>query len=135
MNKVLRDSFYRNLILDILKSDQCYFLSIPEIQQILKNQGYSPNKTTIYREIKKLVSLGFLVEVFDLQDVVKYEFVFKKHHHHFICLKCKKIIPLKCFNENNFLEEFFQSIEKNYDISVNIDSLDLKGYCTQCKPD
>jgi Fur family zinc uptake transcriptional regulator len=131
-DKKLRSSTYRDYIVDIISVDKCFFLSIPQIQKEIEKRGLRPNKTTIYREVKTLVEKGVINEVFDNSGIIKYEYSDKKHHHHFICLKCDKVIPLECFNTENLLESFFLPIEKKYNFKIDFNFFDLKGYCSLC---
>lgn len=53
------------------------------------------NKTTIYRELPKMIADGSVVEV-DFGDGKKrYELAKSDHHHHAICTKCNLVKDVK----------------------------------------
>ncbi len=80
------------------------------------------NKTTIYRELDFLVDLGLVNEV-DFGDRTKrYELKDLKHHHHLICLNCKKVADV------NIKESF--NVPKNFKVVRH--NLEFFGYCQNC---
>jgi Fe2+ or Zn2+ uptake regulation protein len=113
----------RKIINIVCKSD--YPLSA---ETIIKKVGM--NKTSIYREFEFLLKQGFIQEV-DFGDGTKrYELKDLKHHHHLICLRCKKVRDIS-FNENLEWEE--SNIKKNQKFQVLRHDLEFFGYCRNCQ--
>jgi Fe2+ or Zn2+ uptake regulation protein len=97
-------------------------------ETIVKKTGM--NKTSIYRELEFLLKLGFIQEV-DFGDGTKrYELKDLKHHHHLICLRCKKVQDIS-FNENLEWEE--SNIKKHQKFQVLRHDLEFFGYCQNCQ--
>lgn len=85
------------------------------------------NKTTVYRQIDKLVADNKIVEV-ELGDGKKrYELKDLKHHHHLVCNKCGKIEDVE-LNEKIILEE----LSKKTDFRVENHNLEFFGICVNC---
>jgi len=81
------------------------------------------NKTTIYRELDFLINLGIINSV-DFGDGLKrYELKSLDHHHHMVCLTCKRIIDV------NINEEF--NIPKDFKVIRH--SLEFFGFCSGCQ--
>jgi Fe2+ or Zn2+ uptake regulation protein len=61
-------------------------ISVPDILKEVH-----ANKTTIYRDIYKLINKGKICEL-DFGDGIKrYEIPKQKHHHHLVCVTCRSI--------------------------------------------
>lgn len=85
------------------------------------------NKTTVYRQIDKLVDDNKIVEV-ELGDGKKrYELKDLKHHHHLVCNKCGMIEDIE-LNEEIILKEL--SIKTNFKVENH--SLEFFGNCVNC---
>jgi Fe2+ or Zn2+ uptake regulation protein len=97
-------------------------------ETIVKKIGM--NKTSIYRELEFLLKLSFIQEV-DFGDGTKrYELKDLKHHHHLICLRCKKVQDIS-FDEN--LEWQESKIKRNQKFQVLRHDLEFFGYCQNCQ--
>jgi Fur family ferric uptake transcriptional regulator len=87
------------------------------------------NKTSIYRELEFLMNKGFIQEV-DFGDGIKrYEPKGLRHHHHLICLECKRVQDIS-FKEN--LEKEEKRIENNSKFKITKHNLEFFGYCQTC---
>ena len=85
------------------------------------------NKTTVYRQIEKLLSVGVLTEV-DFGDGKKrYELKSLGHHHHLICQKCGKLEDIN-FDENLLMSE----VGKHSKFEVKSHNLEFFGICVGC---
>lgn len=86
------------------------------------------NKTTVYRQIERLISSGKVVEV-ELGDGKKrYELKDLKHHHHLVCKNCGKLEDIE-LNEENLLKE----VSKRTKFRVDSHNLEFFGKCIDCK--
>lgn len=105
-------------------------LSIPEVVLQLHKENLPVNKTTIYREIEFLLQQNLLRTV-DLRERGKrYEYEDLRHHHHLICINCKK---MEDFESENDLEETEKMILKKHNFSVLQHSLEFYGLCKDCR--
>jgi Fe2+ or Zn2+ uptake regulation protein len=86
------------------------------------------NKTTVYRQIDKLINENKITEV-ELGDGKKrYELKSLDHHHHLVCKKCGKLEDIE-LNENDLLKE----VAKRTNFVVDSHSLEFFGHCYNCK--
>lgn len=86
------------------------------------------NKTTVYRQIDKLILDEKIVEI-ELGDGKKrYEINGSNHHHHLICDKCGKLEDIT-LNENVILNE----VSKKSMFKVKRHNLEFFGLCVDCK--
>lgn len=110
----------------LLESNQP--LSVPEISSLLRN--LNANKTTIYREISFLIDQGVVKEIDFGESKKRYEYDFKKHHHHLVCVSCKRIEDIEV--EAN-IEAEEKRIEKISGFRVVNHSLEFFGICRRCQ--
>lgn len=86
------------------------------------------NKTTVYRQIEKLVSSDILIEV-ELGDGKKrYELKSLEHHHHLVCKKCGKLEDIR-LNEDFILKE----VSNKTKFKIETHNLEFFGLCNNCK--
>lgn len=86
------------------------------------------NKTTVYRQIEKLVNNGVILEVEFGDGKKRYELRSLDHHHHLICNKCGKLEDIE-LDEQIVLNE----VAKKSDFKVESHSLEFFGLCVDCK--
>lgn len=86
------------------------------------------NKTTVYRQIEKLLSQGVIIEV-ELGDGKKrYELKSLEHHHHLLCKICGKLEDIE-LDEKQLLNE----VAKKTKFKVESHNLEFFGRCIDCK--
>lgn len=86
------------------------------------------NKTTVYRQIDKLIKEGQIIEVDFGEGKKRYELKSMSHHHHLICQKCAKLEDV-VFEE----KDIFSKIEKNTRFKIVSHNLEFFGYCAKCQ--
>lgn len=113
------------------------FLSIngpataPEIMSILDNKEVRFNKATIYRELAFLKERGLIHDVrLPHEKGMRFEAAQKAHHHHLICVSCKKIEDIVLKKE---LEEQEQEIYRSTGFQVLGHALEFMGLCHGCR--
>lgn len=85
------------------------------------------NKTTVYRQIEKLLNDNLIIEV-ELGDGKKrYELKNLDHHHHLVCKKCGRLEDIR-LNEKVILNE----VSKKSKFKVENHSLEFFGICVNC---
>ena len=114
-------------------------LSATEIY--MKAHAISPEigLTTIYRTLELLEQMR-IVQKFDFGDgQARYELLNnpggKGHHHHLICVKCKKIIDYKDFinEEINCLGKTQEFLSEKYNFQINDHIVSFYGLCEECR--
>lgn len=86
------------------------------------------NKTTVYRQIDKLLEDCVISEVNFGDGKKRYELKSLEHHHHLICRKCDKLEDVS-FEEKDFLNKI--KVRTNFKITDH--SLEFFGYCSNCQ--
>jgi len=85
------------------------------------------NKTTVYRQIEKLLEENKIVAV-ELGDGKKrYESSNLNHHHHLVCKKCGKLEDI-VLDEKKIVSE----ISKKTNFKIENHSLEFFGICVNC---
>lgn len=100
-------------------------LSAPDLAKQLEG---SAHKTTLYRELQFLVDQKIIKEVNFGDQIKRYELSGQKHHHHAICINCKKVedvaTPDLCLAEAEVVKQTgFTKIKH---------SLEFFGLCQKC---
>jgi Fur family ferric uptake transcriptional regulator len=132
ISKLKKDGFrstgIREAILDLFcKSKK--LLSCQDVQKYLKQKNISANKTTVYRELDFLKSKK-VIEEFQLDDGVRRYEILSSHHHHTVCVKCRKI---DCVELEQELKSQEMQIEKNNKFKIISHSLEFYGLCQKCQ--
>lgn len=106
-------------------------LSAADIIARLEKKKASFNKTTVYRELAFLKETGIIKEIQFLHERVKrYELTSLDHHHHLICLNCKKVEDIVL---EAHLEEQEEKIRRSTGFHVLNHSLEFLGICQACR--
>ncbi|MFH0984140.1 MAG: Fur family transcriptional regulator [Candidatus Omnitrophota bacterium] len=87
---------------------------------------------TVYRVLEELKEIGLLVQIPSEDRQLHYSLCnlpADKHHHHFVCRKCKKVEEVEHCNFkgiSNFILRKLGAIVESH-------SLQLEGLCASCK--
>ncbi len=120
--------FRKYLIQEFIQSHQP--ISAQEILATSQKIFPTINKTTVYRELDFLL-LHRIIHQVELGDRKKrFELSSHQHHHHLICLKCRKIEDIHLDNDLSKQEKI---IEQTTDFLVTDHSLEFFGYCSNCR--
>ncbi len=104
-------------------------LSALDLVEKLKKSAIKCNKTTIYRQIEDLVRFNLLEEIQLGDRVVRYELNTGNHHHHLVCMGCRKVEEIKLAND---LEKEERRLEKQKKFKTVRHSLEFFGTCAKC---
>lgn len=89
----------------------------------------APGLTTVYRSLEALVAQGLVQEVVLGDGERRYELVHPgEHHHHLVCEGCRKSVHL----DECLVEQFEDTIKKNYGFQIKSHLLELFGLCSDC---
>ena len=119
----------RVALIDILSKTQSP--STPqELLKKLAKKKFKINKTTIYRQLEALQRVQLIQKVNFTDRTKRYEMVSeKKHHHHMVCLQCKRIEDV-VLPDN--LEQHEKTIWGENKFKVTQHSLEFFGICQTC---
>jgi len=128
----------REIVLDILQ-ETTEHLSASDIY--IRAHQISPDigLTTIYRTLELLDQMR-MVQKFDFGDGhARYELLNnpggKGHHHHLICVKCKKIIDYRDFidDEIHCLGKTQDMLSQKYNFQIIDHTVSFYGLCEDCR--
>ncbi len=114
-------------------SEGCHPLSSADILERLQHNKVAIDRATVYRQVSRLKEL-LKLRVVDLGDgVTRYE-LNEDHHHHLVCLRCKKIVAIDLSKKT---EGLLQQIEQTYKSEQNFilltHNLAFFGICSDCQ--
>lgn len=102
-----------------------------DLKKELSQLGITCNRSTVYRELIALTKSRIISQLFldNRETAYEYNDSSKGHHHHAICLKCKKIVDVKaekehCQKDREFADDNFQELYH---------TLNIYGYCRKCQ--
>ena len=95
-----------------------------EVKKINVHVGYA----TIYRTLRLLKECELVTERHFDDGQARYEVVSDKHHDHFICERCGKIIEF----ENEGLEQLQENIARELKVMLTRHKMELYGICAEC---
>ncbi|HIQ57037.1 TPA: transcriptional repressor [Candidatus Gracilibacteria bacterium] len=127
--KKLKKTPLRVAILEIFSSIQKP-ITISYLEKILHQHQFSPNQTSLYRQIETLVQHN-IVQSIILKNSTAYYELQAHHHHHFICEKCHIITCL----DTQDLEQTLHSVEKKLieqGMSISSHQVSFHGKCKTC---
>jgi len=95
----------REILIQLLEKK--HFLTAPEILEFLAKKGTTVNKTSVYRNLEKMLTENQVCRHSFGSDKVYYELrsLENEHHDHFVCELCKKIDHLECMIDRSKLPE------------------------------
>lgn len=105
-------------------------ISIASLEKLLHQHQFSPNQTSLYRQIETLVQHNIIQSIILKNSTAYYELQ-AHHHHHFICEKCHIITCL----DTEYLEKMLHALEKKLTtqgMSISSHQLSFHGKCKLC---
>lgn len=105
-----------------------------ELLSFLSERGESVNKTTVYRNLEKLVESGRLIK---RKSAVSDGFIYQRaeedgqcgEHIHFQCEKCGAMIHLS----DKLTADYLKSVSENFGFKVDFSLSSLNGLCEKCR--
>jgi Fur family transcriptional regulator, ferric uptake regulator len=95
-----------------------------EVKKINPHVGYA----TIYRTLRLLKECALLYERHFDEGQARYEAVGERHHDHFICERCGKIIEF----ENEAIERMQEIVANQLKAMLTRHKMELYGICAEC---
>ncbi|MFZ0679809.1 Fur family transcriptional regulator [Candidatus Binatus sp.] len=100
-------------------------LAADEVLQLAQQKVAGLGIATVYRTIKVLTGEGWLVSVEVPGESPRYEVRGKVHHHHFHCLKCRRMFELE-----GCLEQLGKMIPPSFRVVDHV--VLIYGLCSSC---
>ena len=118
----------RRLILQVLEESNGH-LDADALYDRVKTQDPNVSLATVYRTLAVLREIGLVEEHRLGQDHGHYEAANKGPHHHFICLRCGKVIEF----DTSLVAQIEHQLCEHKDVRVTHTHLHISGYCAQCR--
>jgi Fur family ferric uptake transcriptional regulator len=124
-----RNTKTRDALISIFESHTSP-LSVPDIMEQLAQKNISVNKTTVYREIEKLVNHAMIKPIHFGDQKIRYEIAHREHHHHIMCVQCKRVDDVQLTRDLLSQEK---TIAKSMNYKILDHSLEFFGVCKTCQ--
>ncbi|MBQ3444897.1 MAG: transcriptional repressor [Selenomonadaceae bacterium] len=112
---------------------ELHHMSAEDVYSILREKDSEIGLATVYRALDLLSELGILVRMDFGDGCARYELNTTDpkvhHHHHLICLKCKKVIEF----EEDLLDELEANIANKSGFQILNHEVKFFGYCSDCR--
>ena len=110
-----------------------HHMSAEDVYAILRKKDSEIGLATVYRALDLLSKLGILVQIDFGDGCARYELNTADpkvhHHHHLICLKCKKVIEF----EEDLLDDLEEVIAAESGFQILNHEVKFFGYCKDCQ--
>jgi len=117
-------------LLDIFNKSEAP-MSISDLISALRKKDFSPNKTTLYRQLVQLTQMDILQENIFSDTVKRYCLKYGCHHHHFICRKCGLIKNIKIDDCQKITAGMAGEL-KRQGYAINEHIMTFSGTCKNC---
>jgi len=114
-------------------------LSAEDIYMAVHLDNPSIGLTTIYRTLELLEQTGIVSKFKFGHGRAKYElseeYSNKKHHHHLICKKCRKIVDYSDFveEEKKYINKAVVGLQNKYGFEIDEHLIRFYGTCPDCQ--
>lgn len=110
-----------------------HHMSAEDVYAILQERNSEIGLATVYRALDLLSRLGILVQVDFGDGCARYELNVADpkvhHHHHLICLNCKRVIEF----EEDLLDDLEEIITDEFGFQIVNHEVKFFGYCKNCR--
>lgn len=110
-----------------------HHMSAEDVYGILRENESEIGLATVYRALDLLSELGILVQVDFGDGCARYELNTADpkihHHHHLICVKCRKVIEF----EEDLLDDLEETIAEESGFQIINHEVKFFGYCKDCR--
>lgn len=116
-----------------VEHSEWHHMSAEDVYNILREKDSDIGLATVYRALDLLSELGILMRMDFGDGCARYELNTTDpkvhHHHHLICLKCKKVIEF----EEDLLDELEANIADKSGFQILNHEVKFFGYCSDCR--
>ena len=121
----------RNLIEETIKASDGKHKTVEEIVEILEKSGTPVGRTTVYRNLERMVADGVLQKYTAAGECACYQYMRHEdcyEHFHLKCTECGKLIHIECER----ISELVGHIAAEHNFAVNNFKTVLYGVCEAC---
>lgn len=125
----LKETAQRNHIFDVFLSSEDH-VSAEDIYRMVNRGRRKVGFTTVYRTMKLISGCGLAREVMFDDGIARFEHTFgKKHHHHLICTRCKKVIEFT----SKTMDDAEKALLKKNEFELQYHKYEIFGLCKECR--
>ncbi|MFV0465383.1 MAG: Fur family transcriptional regulator [Lachnospiraceae bacterium] len=124
----------KTAMMNFIKKQKNSQFSAADIYEYIINQGYKVNKTTVYRNLERLVEENIVLQFkyIDKNNIL-YQYAGEheecERHLHLKCKNCGKVIHLDC----HFMDEFSNHLLQEHEFEIECKESCISGLCKECK--
>jgi Fur family ferric uptake transcriptional regulator len=128
----------REAVLSVLSSTDEH-LSARDIFMRVQQACPSCGLNTVYRTLELLVGLGLVARLDFGDGQARYELgrehAHKSHHHHLVCVRCRRIIDYTDFikDEIELIGKTEKGLSEKFGFRIMDHEIVFKGVCAQCQ--
>ena len=120
----------KRILIQFFLDNQSRHVPLRELQEYLQKQLPEVDRTTIYRNIEKFMTLGLIQELVFPKTGKVYQYVFDKQVlHYYICKGCGKASQ----GNQDLFDEIASALKRIHGFSKADLSVVFYGYCTKCQ--
>ena len=109
-------------------------IAYDKIIDYLKKNNISSDRSTIFRNLNFLEKKGIIKKVNFGDGISRYELLKENdHHHHIVCLNCKKVIDFFDEDLDKLVKKIEKKFEENKKFKIKSHQFDFFGYCKKCQ--
>ncbi len=118
------------LVRDVLMKAKGAHLFADDIHEALRDRGEKVGRTTVYRQLDRLVNEGYARRTIGERGGNCYSYIEDgcEEHYHMVCTLCGKLAHLSC----DHVEELFHHIKSEHGFSIDPGQTVLYGRCSAC---
>jgi Fur family ferric uptake transcriptional regulator len=124
----LKSTAQRDTIVKAFLNSQRH-ISVEELYNEVRRRNPHIGYATVYRTMKLLTESGVAAERHFRDGEARYEIAEKRHHDHFICESCGKIVEF----EEPRIETLQEDIAKRLGFQFTGHKMELYGVCRDCR--
>jgi len=123
----LRATAARRAIIEVLREMQRH-MTVSEVISALGDNGYSFDKSTVYRVLGDLGGVGLVAGSRLSPGDTVFEWISQFHHHHLQCTSCGRTLEL----DDELVQGFIAEVHERHGFHVNATHLVLSGIEHDC---
>lgn len=118
----------REEVLNLLKNVYSH-PTAQEIYLMLKAQGSTLSKSTVYRNLSIMTQNRIIIKISMQDGPDRYDYIHNEHNH-IICVKCGRVAD---FNNSFKTEQVIELIEQQTGFKTPLNSVTIQGICSKCR--
>lgn len=118
----------RLAVLEVIKTGPGH-MTAQKVLECLQTHYPTMTIPTVYRNLQWLHDVGLVAETDLGGDCHIYEYIADNHHHHLVCVRCRRVVDLP----NSFLDSLRQAVQQTYGFVPCLEHVGLLGLCPDCE--